>query len=48
MSLVLAHVTGVAHTHDGDFVASALAILLVLAIGLAPALWRAARSARVA
>jgi hypothetical protein len=44
MSLVLAHVTGAAHDHGGDLVVAVLAVLLVLAIGLAPALWRAARS----
>jgi hypothetical protein len=42
MSVVLAHLTGVAHDH-GELVAAVLAVLLVLAVGLAPKLWRAAR-----
>ena len=42
MSLALAHITGVVHYH-GDTLAAVLGVLAVLAIGFAPALWRAAR-----
>ena len=42
MSLALAHVTGAVHYH-GDDLAAFLGVLAVLAIGLVPVLWRAAR-----
>jgi hypothetical protein len=42
MQLALAHVTGTVHVH-GDYLVALLGVLVVLAVGLAPALWRAAR-----
>ena len=42
MPLALAHITGTAHLH-GDLYLAVLAILVVMAIGLASSLWKPSR-----